>query len=202
MSTNSETTGGADATGPRGCRDVWPAWIAAAFASGLAWIAFLTGGFLVLGDHVAETPRVRFDERVSLALHDHASPGLTRAMKLATDLGSAYVTVPLILAAVFWLARRNRRRAAAIVTVAWIGAQLLDLGLKHFYHRDRPSLFPAFARAGGYSFPSGHTVTATVTYGLIAALVARELRGRSRWLPAIVAAIVVIAVATSRVYLG
>lgn len=158
--------------------------------------------FLVIGDTVAEDGRDRIDRSLSLRLHEQASPTLTRLMRLATDLGSATVTVPLMLLVVGLLLWRGQRRTAEIVAAFWIGAQLVDLVTKPFYHRDRPSLFPAFARAAGYSFPSGHTVTATLTYGLIAALLARGRHGWQRRLPFLAAAVIVLAVATSRVYLG
>jgi undecaprenyl-diphosphatase len=159
-------------------------------------------GFIVLGDTVAEDGRVRFDRWLVTELHSQSSSRLTRLMRLATDLGSAYVTVPLMLAVVGLLFWRQRRHTAAVAAAFWIGAQIIDLITKPLYHRDRPSLFPAFARAGGYSFPSGHTVTAVLTYGLIAAVLARGQHGWRRRMPFAVAAAIVVAVATSRVYLG
>ena len=123
-------------------------------------------------------------------------------MNLATDLGSAPITIPLMLGLLAWLWLTHRRPVAGVVAAAWIGAQLLDVVLKYLYQRDRPSLFPAFAKAGGYSFPSGHTVTALVTYGLIAGVLWHSLSGKWRWVPVAIAALIVAAVATSRVYLG
>ena len=158
--------------------------------------------FLVLGDTVAEDGRVRADRWLALELHRLASVSWTRIMRLATDLGSAYVTVPLMLVLVGCLLWRHRRRTGGTVVAFWIGAQLIDLVTKPLYHRDRPSLFPAFARAGGYSFPSGHTVTAVLTYGLIGAVLVLGQTGWRRRLPIALAIVIIVAVATSRVYLG
>lgn len=158
--------------------------------------------FLVLGDTVAEDGRVQADRWLILELHHHASVGWTRFMRLATDLGSAYVTVPLMIVLISYLLWRHRTSTGGAVAAFWIGAQLIDLVTKPLYHRDRPSLFPALARASGYGFPSGHTVTAVLTYGLIAAVLARSQTGWRRRLLIALAVVIIIAVATSRVYLG
>ncbi|WP_395406963.1 phosphatase PAP2 family protein [Pseudoduganella sp. UC29_106] len=50
-----------------------------------------------------------------------------------------------------------------------------------------------------YSFPSGHTVAATLFYGLLACYLV--MRGR-RWLPVAGATLMVLLVACSRMYLG
>ena len=170
--------------------------------TGFAAVAILVAAFVGIGDHFVEDGQDGFDHRLSLALHDHATPNLTRLMNLATDLGSAPVTIPLMLGLLAWLWFTHGRPAVGVVAAAWIGAQLLDVVLKYLYQRDRPSLFPAFAKAGGYSFPSGHTVTALVTYGLIAGVLWHSLNGKWRWVPVVIAALIVAAVATSRVYLG
>lgn len=169
---------------------------------GVVSVALLTIGFVALGDHVVEDGQDGFDHRLSLALHDRASPGLTKVMRFATDLGSAPVTVPLMILLLTWLLIRKERVLAAVVATAWIGAQVLDVVLKTLYQRDRPSLFPVFAKAGGYSFPSGHTVTALVTYGLFTGVVWYWLTGWWRWVLVGTAVIIVAFVATSRVYLG
>ena len=72
-----------------------------------------------------------------------------------------------------------------------IGASLWTSTVKVAIARPRPP-GPALAEFSGYSFPSGHTLNSTVTYGLIGLLV-----WRTRW-PRWVRAIVVLCLRRSR----
>ena len=56
-------------------------------------------------------------------------------------------------------------------------------------------------QAGGYAFPSGHTTTATVGYGLAAALLI-VLFPRVRAVIAVAAVVLIAGVGLSRTYLG
>ncbi len=45
-------------------------------------------------------------------------------------------------------------------------------------------------------------MTAVITYGLLAAVLVSQLRGRARYVPPVIAAIIIMAVGFSRIYLG
>ena len=167
-----------------------------------AWVAILGVAFFVLGDSVVEDGRNRFDTRVARFAHGLVDPNRTRIMRWGSDIASASVVVPLMLLLCAILVWRGRRREAELVALAWILGQALHLTLKLVYHRARPSLYPALTSVSGYSFPSGHTVTAVMTYGLLAVVIARALPKHWRWLPWTLAALIVAWVAASRVYLG
>ena len=167
-----------------------------------AWVAVLGAAFFVLGDTVVEDGRQRVDNAISRFAHSHLHPPLTSFMRWGSDIASASVVVPLMLAVCGFLLFRKRHVEAALIAVSWIGGQALHAGLKLVYQRSRPSLFPPLVHVSGFSFPSGHTVTAVMTYGLLAFLIC-ESRPRSvRWGGALVAALIVVWVAMSRVYLG
>ena len=142
------------------------------------------------------------DRRLALALHRRSSPRLSWLMRRSTDLASGQIALPIAIALVVWEVRSGKPKAARITAITWIGGLALHVGVKLLYQRKRPALFPALTRAGGYSLPSGHTVTAVVTYGLAASAIRPYLPERWRWAPAIVATSVVTAVGASRVYLG
>jgi len=175
---------------------------ALALISRFATVALLGIAFFLLGDTVVEDGRQRLDVRLALAVHNHLGSVWTRPMLWATTAASAQVVVPLMLALCGWLAFRRRRYDAGLIAAAWIGGQILHVSLKLVYQRPRPSLFPPLSHASGYSFPSGHTVTAVMTYGLIAAVIGPMLPRALRWAPIAIASVMVALVGLSRVYLG
>jgi membrane-associated phospholipid phosphatase len=84
------------------------------------------------------------------------------------------------------------------------GVGMINLTVKGLVSRSRPPAAIAVLGEDGYSFPSGHTVGTTVVWLLSAWMVSRwVIRGQtSRDLLWIGALILIVAVGTSRVYLG
>lgn len=158
-------------------------------------------GFVILAAEMRAGALDRLDRAVELAIHrlDARPPDL--AMEAAAQLGANAVLLPVV-AAVTALAIRMRRRAVALIlvidTVVVIAAYSL---LKVMFSRERPRLFDKIALPTGYSFPSGHAMSAVGIYGVVAAaLIALYPRARR---PVIAAAIAGIAlIGLSRIYLG
>ncbi|MEU9044738.1 MULTISPECIES: phosphatase PAP2 family protein [unclassified Kitasatospora] len=126
-----------------------------------------------------------------------------------TWLGSGVVPYLLALAAGAVTLRaapapRSPRRAVLQLTgpVLWlIAGQLLRLGVMHACGRPRPPRMNWATDASGFSFPSGHSFTATVSAGLLALAVARARPARAG--AAIAgAAVFAVAIGLTRVYLG
>jgi undecaprenyl-diphosphatase len=158
--------------------------------------------FSWLAEEVFTGEMQSFDLAVRLALHQHASPGLTRIMSLVSWLGSAAVLTPavLALAALFlWL---RWRRAAAWLLISMLGAVTLEVTLKSAFHRTRPSAFFG-TLPPSFSFPSGHALSSFCFYSVLAGLLSRRIRGRGKHVALwAVAAIMVTLTGISRIYLG
>jgi len=142
------------------------------------------------------------ERRLALRLHRSASPRMTWLMRRSTELASGQVALPIAIALVGREIQRNRIKSARVISIVWTGGLLLHVTIKLIARRKRPALFPVLTRAGGYSLPSGHTVTAVVTYGLAAWTVRRYLPESLRWFPTTIAIVIVTATGASRVYLG
>jgi undecaprenyl-diphosphatase len=134
-------------------------------------------------------------------LHALASPGMNALMNGLTDIGSSLVIIPLFVVAVAALMWRRRHGAAAFLAIASGGALALETTMKVIFERPRPKL--EYARVlPDYSFPSGHTMNATVFYIAIA-LIAWSVFGRRLGLVALgIAIVVALGVGVSRIYLG
>jgi undecaprenyl-diphosphatase len=144
---------------------------------------------------------VRFDLAVREWLHQYSSPTLTRLAVIASFLGQQGLIIALVISLPALLYLRWRR-AAAWLCITVIGSLLLDMALKHAFHRTRPTPFFGSDPAS-YSFPSGHAMVSFCFYGVLAGL----LMGRIRSLPWRItiwftAAFLITAIGLSRIYLG
>jgi len=119
---------------------------------------------------------------------------LNLPMELVTSLGGLGL-IALIAVALPILWRVNRRWAVAL-PVLMAGAGALQWLAKATAGRARPNLAP-------WGFPSGHVLSLVVFFGLMIHLVVTASSRRRRWrvLASVVAAIPVIIVAFSRLYL-
>jgi membrane-associated phospholipid phosphatase len=143
------------------------------------------------------------DDQVASWFHQHATPGLTKIMNSVTFFGSvAFIVSTSTCAAVILIVRKSWYRLLALV-IAVGGGGVLNILLKHFFHRQRPVLENPLVTLSSFGFPSGHTMGSTLFYGLLALFVADSLRTwRSRTITFCVAAIWVGLIGLSRIYLG
>ncbi|SFB93678.1 phosphatase PAP2 family protein [Massilia yuzhufengensis] len=176
----------------------------------------LTAGVLLLllatavfarmaGAVVAGAPITQLDVEVANWLHAHA-----RANALPRQVLTAITHVHstpgiLVLAAVAgaWLYRRRQRYWTVALAASVPGGLVLNVLLKRSFERARPHFAEPLLELSTYSFPSGHTMAATVLYGFIACYASRHARGwAGRVLPFVLALAMVATVAFSRMYLG
>jgi membrane-associated phospholipid phosphatase len=164
------------------------AWLAVA-----AIVAFAVLGFVVHGQGA-----VLFDEPVIAFVK--GLPISTETWTRVTAAGGA-ILIPIDVLIVVALLARRRWRLAAIYGLALAGASIWTSLVKITIARVRPA--GSLVVAPGFSFPSGHSLNSTVTYGLIALLVWRT--GWPTWLrlaAAIVLAGLPVLIGLSRIALG
>jgi len=97
----------------------------------------------------------------------------------------------------------GRPRDAVLIVLAVVAGALFFELVMLLVHRPRPPLEDARIVQGGFSFPSGHSTLSATFYGTVAYLLIRGIR-QDRW-KAVVgggAALVVLAIGVSRIYLG
>ncbi len=162
--------------------------------------AWLFGG--VTQDVVEHDGIALSDRRLLNAVISQRSSLLTPIAKLVTTLGTSVVLYLLLTALGLVVWRRTRRAAVPVVCLLWLVAgQSIRLAVNHAVARGRPPHSLHLVTAGSYAFPSGHTTTATIGYGLAVLLVAVLIPARRR-LVAAGAVVLAVAVGLSRVYLG
>lgn len=177
--------------------------------------AILLGGLAalsVLGWLFGETTEAVVDRDDLAAIDDpvtrwlvrYRQPPLTGAMRVVTELGSAwFVVLLLVLVTTLLLQRRSSWAELVVVPLSSAGAAALVTIIKLAIGRPRPTVGEIVATAGGFSFPSGHSAQAVACYGALAWLVAHVTVTRHSTLLAWAgAAVVALAIGFSRMYLG
>lgn len=127
---------------------------------------------------------------------------LVQVVEAITLLGDP-ITLYLLVGLSIGLAwRRGRTRPCLFVAITALSAGAANSLLKVLVDRSRPVLDDPLTSAFGRSFPSGHALGATVTYGAILVAAWPLLTPRAQRWGVVVAVVLVTAIGASRVLLG
>lgn len=168
-----------------------PATVAAVFLipllvfAGLAFAVSRHGGFA-------------FDQPMMMWVHSASTQWLTSAAHAASYLGGGIVLVAAVLTALV-LCLFRRLGSAFLVLASVYGSSRLNVALKEAFERSRPDYWEHLSVETTYSFPSGHAMG---SMSLAAPLVVLAWRTRFRPIALALAVVYVVAVGSSRVYLG
>jgi len=155
----------------------------------LSALSFLALAALARAQHIFS-----LDYTVQALVQGARHPLLESPMRALTLLGSGWVLAAL--SALGWLGlRRLGHPLARFVPATVAGGFLLDVLTKWLVSRPRP-------RGGEYGFPSGHALGAAVFFGAVVyVLWTSDVSRALRWLGTLLACLLVLGVAASRVYL-
>lgn len=143
------------------------------------------------------------DAAVRATIHSWASPGLTQAMEVVTQVGGGYFLFPLGAVIVAALYSAGRRRESALFVVAVLGANLIDEAMKLTFHRLRPVPWFGYPQPPSFSFPSGHSFVSFCFYFSLAEILIRDEWPLGRKIAIWAAAgAITLAIGFSRAYLG
>jgi undecaprenyl-diphosphatase len=143
------------------------------------------------------------DHGISLAVQHYRSPLLDLLVEAVSALGNteALVAAAAIAGIVCW---RSGRRKSAYLVAAAVGGLPLNVAIKLWIGRPRPSgdvqvILPAL----GLSFPSGHSMGSVVVLGALAFLLwVHDPQPRRRRLVTSLLATLPALIGLSRIYLG
>ncbi len=170
-----------------------------------ATIVLLTGWWFgsIVEDLVTQDSMVTLDHVAAAWFNLHATATGTAIAKVITFAGSGvFITTASLGLALFCLWRKAWYRLVMLV-LAVGGGSLLNLALKQVFHRSRPIIAHPLTEASGYSFPSGHTIGATLFYGLLAVFILQSVsEWRWRVLTLLLAGLIISMIGASRIYLA
>jgi len=165
-----------------------------------ALFAWIFGG--LTQDVIAGEGIAGLDPRVHVFAVAQRTGWLTAVMRNVTWFGSNWLLVPILTAATAVLLRRRDGRAVGWLWTAYLGAVALYALAKPLIHRPRPPAGDLIGAASGPSYPSGHAIQALAAWGILALLAGAGRSPRLRAGLLATAAIIVLLVGASRIYLG
>jgi undecaprenyl-diphosphatase len=112
-----------------------------------------------------------------------------------------FLALVSVVACAFLLHRRRYHLVAFLLTSVLVGG-VIDTLVKVGVSRDRPSLVDPVATAHGKSFPSGHAMSSTITYGALLLILLPLLPVARRRLAIIGTAVWVLLIGFTRLALG
>jgi membrane-associated phospholipid phosphatase len=132
----------------------------------------------------------------------NATSWSTNVLDALTNLGGTrYLAVIGCVIAIYDYVRHRNASVVLFVFVVLVGVVVINNGLKLIVDRERPPV-PHLVGTSGSSFPSGHSAAAAAAWFAFALVLSRRWSRTGRATAAAVAAVVTIAVATSRALLG
>lgn len=165
----------------------------------------LYAGFRELAEDFRISPKIiAFDAKVTAVVLTWRGVVLTPVFKVLTSLANPASVwfLAAVIVLVFLLRRMWAEAVLVVVTVG--GGVLLGSLAKHANGRPRPPVANMLIPLpSGYSFPSGHALVAILLYGVLAFLAFLAVREAwERFAVVATAAVVIVLVGLSRVYLG
>ncbi|WP_078861934.1 phosphatase PAP2 family protein [Streptomyces sp. NRRL F-5123] len=173
-------------------------------AAGAAVAAALFGLVLLLVE-AHWGPLRRMDSGAAGALHRRAlhhhgwTDGLAFVSNRILSPGTLRTAVALLT---LWLLYRRAWRLAAWSAVTAITGAITGALVKAVVERARPALPDPVAHAPGYSFPSGHAMTATTSFAIFLLVLLPLVPRAAHWLCWLTSVVAVVGVGFTRVALG
>lgn len=159
--------------------------------------------FAVLAESVMGGATQALDEVGLRWINSHQTPTLDAVMLEITSLGNFAVVLVLILSVSAFLWLSKHRYSVGLLLLGVGGGYAANNVLKLSFDRDRPAVFEHVTHVMTSSFPSGHAMVSTIAYLSVAYLVGRlEPKPAMRVLTWIIASVIIVLVAISRMYLG
>jgi membrane-associated phospholipid phosphatase len=192
-----EPAAGSRRRAPRTPRRFW-----LTFTVSVGALAALAFG-VVARDVVGHDGMTVHDPHVTAWMIAHRAGWLTSILRVVTWLGSTAVIIPLgVIIGVFFVLRRRRWQPLALLAAAVAGAVGLYDIVKPLIGRPRPPPAIWIGHYSGAAFPSGHAAQSVAFYAMLAIVLGAGRSPRVKTVLWSVAALVMLVVGGSRIYLG
>jgi len=157
--------------------------------------------FVTISYFVITQDTLVFDTVIREYIYGLRNEGLTFFFTIITYMGN-WNTITVICC-LFLLVPSVRMSFGIPLSAAAIFASLIQKAFKVSFHRARPDLALHLINQGGYSFPSGHSFSVLIFYGMIIFLCRQNIKDRKAVnLITVLLSCLIILIGFSRIYLG
>lgn len=157
--------------------------------------------FLIILYLVLTEQAYGFDEAIQSAFFAVRNETLNGLIAAFTHIGDTKSIV--ILCLILLVVPQTRKRYGIPVSIVALVASSFNHFIKGIIQRPRPDVTMHLIEQGGWSFPSGHSITSMVVFGLLIWIVRRNVENRkaANFLTALLA-IPWFGIGLSRIYVG
>lgn len=164
--------------------------------SGFFLIIFLIISYFALTNEI-----LAFDTVIREYIYELRNENLTLIMKSITYLGN-WQTITVLCFFLLLFSSTRMSFGVPLSATAIISAMLQKL-LKNAFHRERPDIALHLIQQGGFSFPSGHSMTVLVFYGMMIYLCRQKMNNRTAAnIVTVLLFLLIFFIGLSRIYLG
>ena len=149
---------------------------------------------------VYQTDPLPLDLAVQKAFFSLRGPLLNPLVIAVTHLSD---TVTIVAFCAILLILPNRKKYGLPVSLASLGGLAIYKPMKHIFLRARPDAALHLVKQGGFSFPSGHSVTSVIFYGVLIYLLNRHCKNdKLRKVLTVICGFLALTIGPSRIYVG
>lgn len=164
------------------------------------WILVLLVLFLVLTYLVITLKTSKIDGAVFNLLIRLKCKPVTSILYVITEIGSSIGVIMVLLISLIPFIKTKKLSDFKYVLINTMLGVLLMKGIKEIVRRTRPSW--KWIKEGGFSYPSGHTISAVLLYGTLLLIVKKHVHGKLRKPLIIFLSCMMFLIPISRIYFG
>lgn len=158
--------------------------------------------FIMISEDVINRELSAFDNDIYRFVAGFIGEDMTDFMTFLSYCGSGPVLVIITLVLIIAVHRSKKYAFYGWMAGAnLVAGTILNTAFKMLFHRERPDIL-RLIDITGFSFPSGHSMIGLCFYGFLAYIFWANMKSRWRYLPAAAAAILIVSIGISRIYLG
>lgn len=153
-------------------------------------------------NYVVREHATRFDAEVFSLIKPYINTGFTKVMVAVSFFGSHLFLLPanILLSAYYLVIRKHRWHFIRVPVIALGSYAVMSLS-KLYFHRTRP-LDPVYEAARGFSYPSGHSMSAMTFFGLLIYIVWQNVENLLwKWILSVFFGLCILLIGFSRIYL-
>jgi undecaprenyl-diphosphatase len=171
------------------------------FLVALGIFLFAIALFSLIANEVVFENDSLFDLEVFNFIASYDSPAITKVANFVTHFGTGFFLIPAYLTIIFYQIKVKKIQEATMVAIVATVSLLSGWLLKDIFHRQRP-FSPLISGAGGFSFPSGHSLGGFTFSGVLIYLLWKTTRPLyQKWILSTFLFLFAFLIGLSRIYL-